>query len=160
MTTPTPTTTPPATTPPTTGKVKKPRAKPRDLSKHVSGLNLDASLVEPGADWVRPARTVTRTAKARSDQQKKLDAQAADLYKRWSAIPGKPRDMDKSPKAQYTVDPAHVDALVALLRKTADVGGGVPGKSVKIRQATHPSGKIAVTVAVWDKAPSETAKKK
>lgn len=158
MTTPTGTKTPPAT-----GDVKndkKTRKPPRDLSKHVAELNLDASLVEPGADWVRPARTVTRTARPRSDQQKKLDAQAADLYKRWAAIPGKPRDMDKSPKAQYTVDPAHVDALVALLRKTADVGGGVPGKSVKIRQATHPSGKIAVTVAVWDKPPSETAKKK
>jgi hypothetical protein len=129
---------------------KKTRKPPRDLSANVPGLNLDARLVAPGEDWARPARTVTRTARPRSDQLKKLDAQAADLYKRWIQA-GKPRDMDQSPKAEYTVAPEHVDALTSLLRKTADKAGGAPGRSIKIRQETMKSGKVAVTVAVWDR---------
>jgi hypothetical protein len=144
-----PTTTQAAAVPPK----KKTRAKPRDLSANVPGLNLDARLVAPGDDWARPARTVTRTAKPRSDQLKKLDSQAADLYRRWVAA-GSPRDMDKSPKAEYTVAPEHVDALTSLLRKTADKAGGAPGKSIKIRQETMKSGKVAVTVAVWDRLES------
>jgi hypothetical protein len=140
----------PATTTPAAKKTRKP---PRDLSANVPGLNLDARLVAPGDDWARPSRSVTRKPKARGDQLKKLDSQAADLYKRWVQA-GKPRDMDKSPKAEYTVAPEHVDALTSLLRKTADKAGGAPGKSIKIRQETMKSGKIAVTVAVWDRLES------
>jgi hypothetical protein len=136
---------------PTASKPRKPRKPSRDLSQDVPGLNLDARLVAPGDDWARPSRTVTRKAKPRSDQLKRLDGQAADLYRRWITA-GKPRDMDKSPKAEYSVAPEHVDALVSLLRRTADKAGGAPGKSVKIRQETTASGKIAVTVAVWDRS--------
>jgi hypothetical protein len=148
MTTPTTTVTQAAVT-----KPRKPRKPPRDLSANVPGLNLDARLVAPGDDWARPSRTVTRKAKPRSDQLKKLDEQAADLYRRWVAA-GKPRGMDDSPKAEYTVAPEHVDTLTSLLRKTADKAGGVPGKSIKIRQETRSSGKIAVTVAVMDRLES------
>jgi hypothetical protein len=138
---------------PAPAKPKMTRKPPRDLSADVPGLNLDARLVAPGEDWARPERTVTRKPKVRGEQLKKLDAQAADLYKRWVAA-GKPRDMDKSPKAEYTAAPEHVDDLTALLRKTADKAGGAPGKSIKIRQETMKSGKIAVTVAVWDRLES------
>jgi hypothetical protein len=148
MTTPTTTVTQAAVTRP-----RKSRKPPRDLSAHVPGLNLDARLVAPGEDWARPSRTVTRKAKPRGEQLKKLDSQAADLYRRWVAA-GSPRDMDKSPKAEYTAAPEHVDDLTALLRKTADKAGGAPGKSIKIRQETMESGKIAVTVAVWDRLES------
>lgn len=150
-------TTPPTTTPPTgdvkNDKAKKTRKTPTDLSKPIPGLDLTAKLVEPGADWTRPARTVNRKPKARSEQQLKLDAQAADLYTRWVKA-GKPRDMDASPKAEYHVAPEHVDAMTAMLRKVAAAGGPVKGKSVKIRQAAHPSGKTAITVAVWDRVES------
>ena len=147
-------TTPSATQPQTDVKNdKKPRKAPTDLSKPIPGLNLDAKLVEPGQDWTRPERTVTRAPKPRSDQQKKLDAQALDLYNRWIKA-GRPRDMDASPKAEYHVAPEHVDAMNAMLRKVAGSGGTVTGKSVKIRQATMPSGKIAVTVAIWDRLES------
>jgi hypothetical protein len=137
----------------TTPPAKPERNSPRDLSADVPGLNLDARLVAPGDEWARPSRTVTRKAKPRSDQLKKLDNQAADLYRRWVTA-GKPRDMDDSPKAEYTVAPEHVDILTSLLRKTAGKAGSVPGKSIKIRQETMKSGKIAVTVAVWDRLES------
>jgi hypothetical protein len=53
------------------------------------------------------------------------------------------------------VAPEHLDAMRAMLRKTANSGGTVTGKSVKIRETTMPSGKIAVTVAVWDRLEEE-----
>jgi hypothetical protein len=141
------------TTQPATTAPKTPRKSPADLSKPIPGLNLDAKLVEPGEDWTRPERTVKRAPRPRSDQQKKLDAQALDLYHRWVKA-GQPRDMDASPKAEYHVAPEHVDAMTAMLRKTAGPGGTVTGKSIKIRQAAHPSGKTAITVAVWDRLES------
>jgi hypothetical protein len=145
-------TTPPTTTPATTAKPA--RKSPADLSKPIPGLDLNAKLVEPGQDWKRPERTVKRAPRPRSDQQKKLDAQALDLHTRWVKA-GKPRDMDASPKAEYHVAPEHLDAMRAMLRKTANSGGPVTGKSVKIRETTMPSGKIAVTVAVWDRLEDE-----
>lgn len=129
-------------------------AKTKTSAVKLHADELSAAIIEGGQSWAKPSRKVNRQPKPRSEQQRRLDAQAADLHKRWLAA-GQPRDMDASPKAQYMVSPDHVEAFKAMIRKTAHNGGSVPGKSVRIREHADPSGRIAVTVAVWDRLAGE-----
>jgi hypothetical protein len=108
--------------------------------------------IAPDDPWDRPTRKSNRAPKPRSERQLSFDGKAAELYAAWVKA-DKPRDMDKSPKTHVRVNPEGVDAVVSMIRKTAQPAGGVPGKSVRVRIGdVQASGRVTVTFAVWDRA--------
>jgi len=123
-------------------------AQPRPLADVLPpGFSLTMESVPKGED-VR--REYSRTAAPRSEDEKRVDKDAARAYALWVKA-GSPTDEAKYPWQRYIFPPAAFDTVIAMLRLATNLGGSVQGKALKYRRKTHESGNSMVYFMFTDK---------
>lgn len=122
-----------------------------------AGFTLTAEAVKAGEAFDKRG-TAARVAKPRSNDQKRVDGEAAKNYpKNKQAGHNTETAFEKLVLSRFIVPPRAVDAVLDLLRTVTTLGGPevCKGTVMRYRKGTHPSGNLQIQWAFVDKAPKK-----